>query len=50
MMPLMAILGPNTGYEIVAWLCWIPNLLVARGIVQGWFRSRKQPSIFPAIR
>ena len=26
-----------TGYQIVAYLCWIPNLIVAEGIIQGWF-------------
>jgi Predicted membrane protein (DUF2306) len=40
MMPLIMAFGETTGYEIVAWVCWIPNLIVAEGIVRGWFRRR----------
>jgi hypothetical protein len=40
MMPLMMAFGETTGYEIVAWVCWIPNLIVAEGIIRGWFRRR----------
>ena len=29
--------GEVTGYQIVAYLCWIPNLVVAEGIIRGWF-------------
>ena len=42
--------GETTGYEIVAWSCWIPNLLVVEGVLQSWLRLpktraaiRKQP-------
>ena len=38
MMPLSMAFGEITGYEIVAWVCWIPNLIVAEGILRGWFR------------
>ncbi len=48
MLPLTMIFSQTTGYEIVAWLCWIPNLLVARGIVNGRFRSRKLHATTPA--
>ncbi len=39
-LPLMLISGVPfaTGYRIVAWLCWVPNLLVAEGI--GRWRRR----------
>lgn len=37
---LMMFFGEETGYQIVAWLCWIPNLLVAEGFIRGWFRRR----------
>jgi hypothetical protein len=41
-LPVLTILfGDTTGYEIVAWLCWIPNLLVAEAIIQLRFRRRK---------
>jgi hypothetical protein len=36
----MMAFGETTGYEIVAWVCWVPNLIVAEGILRGWFRSR----------
>jgi hypothetical protein len=38
MMPLIMAFGETTGYEIVAWVCWVPNLIIAEGIVRGWFR------------
>ena len=31
------VFGETTGYEIVAWSCWIPNLLIAQVILQGLF-------------
>lgn len=36
-LPLMLFSGVSfpTGYRIVAWLCWIPNLLVAEWIVRA---------------
>ena len=47
-MPLLTILfGDETGYQIVAWSCWMPNLIVAEGMIRGWFgRSKRklQPS------
>jgi hypothetical protein len=38
MFPLSMVLGEVTGYEVTAWVCWIPNLVIAEGIVRGWFR------------
>ena len=40
MMPLIMTFGETTGYEIVAWICWVPNLIVAEGILRGWFHRR----------
>jgi hypothetical protein len=43
-LPLLTmVFGPITGYEIVAWLCWIPNLIVAEAIVQTRLRRRRLP-------
>ena len=42
---LGASLGFLDGYRIVAWLCWIPNLLVAEAIV----RSRTNDAVLPAL-
>lgn len=39
--PLMMAFGEITGYEIVAWLCWVPNLIVAEAIIRGWLRARR---------
>ena len=34
-MPLLAMgFGEEMGYRIVAWSCWIPNLLVAEWLVR----------------
>ena len=43
---LMMFFGEETGYQIVAWLCWIPNWLVAEGVIRGWFRRSKQ-TLYP---
>jgi hypothetical protein len=40
MTPLIMAFGETTGYELVAWVAWIPNLIVAEGIIRGWFRRR----------
>jgi len=49
MMPLIMAFGETTGYEIVAWVCWIPNLIVAEGIVRGWFRRQAAHPIAQAV-
>ena len=41
MMPLIMLFGETTGYEIVAWTCWLPNLLVAQAIIAGLFRRHR---------
>lgn len=39
-LPILAMtLGMETGYPYVAWLCWVPNLLVA----EWWLRRRPAP-------
>ncbi|NMB89284.1 MAG: DUF2306 domain-containing protein [Chloroflexi bacterium] len=38
MAPWMALWGPTQSYEVVAWSCWVPNLIIAEGILRGWFR------------
>ena len=48
MMPLIMAFGESTGYEIVAWVCWVPNLIVAEGIVHGWFRRQTARSTIQA--
>lgn len=42
--PFLAMLfGGETGYQLVAWLCWLPNLLVAEAII------RRQPRLISAL-
>lgn len=42
--------GSEAGYQMVAWLCWIPNLIVAEGIIRGWFsRSNTAHPIETAV-
>lgn len=42
---LFATLGTETGYTLVAWLCWVPNLLLAE-----WFlrRPKRRPAALAA--
>ena len=37
---LAELFGFDTGYQMVAWLCWIPNLLVAEAIIRRTFKRR----------
>ena len=42
--------GSEAGYQMVAWLCWIPNLIVAEAIIRGWFsRSKTTQTIETAV-
>ena len=42
--------GSEAGYQMVAWLCWIPNLIVAEAIIRGWFsRSKTTHTIETAV-
>jgi uncharacterized membrane protein len=43
MMPLAMLFGEIVGYEITAWVSWIPNLIVAEALIQGWFRRPGAP-------
>lgn len=40
---LEAWLGEQDGYALVAWACWVPNLLVAEWLIRGSFRQRREP-------
>jgi hypothetical protein len=45
-MPLLGMaFGDVLGYQLVAWVCWIPNLLVAEAIVRGWLRRTRAPIV-----
>jgi hypothetical protein len=37
----------DTAYPIVAWLCWVPNLLVAETIIRRGARPRVQAPARP---
>lgn len=49
-LPLMLVAGVPfaTGYRIVAWLCWVPNLLVAEAMVR-WTARRRVPALAEAM-
>ena len=43
-LPLLASnFGFDTGYRIVSWLCWVPNVLVAETMLWAW--SRRTPAV-----
>lgn len=42
---LSAWLGEPDGYVLVAWLCWVPNLLVAEWIVRTRVRHAPEPPL-----
>jgi hypothetical protein len=42
MMTVTMVFGEISSYEITAWICWIPNLVIAEGLIQGWFHRRNQ--------
>lgn len=38
-LPLLASnFGFDTGYRIVSWLCWVPNVMVAETMLRAWSR------------
>ena len=37
---LMMAFGEVTGYEVTAWVCWVPNLLIVESHIQGWFKRK----------
>ncbi|GAB4428835.1 MAG: hypothetical protein OHK0039_47410 [Bacteroidia bacterium] len=44
---LTALLGDFLpAYRIVAWLCWVPNLLVALAVI--WWQRRRQAHLAPS--
>lgn len=42
--PLQVVLGEHRGYAVVAWACWVPNLLVAEWLVRTRPRPRREPT------
>ena len=42
---LEGVLGEHDGYAAVAWLCWIPNLLVAEWLIRGHLRNRRESNL-----
>lgn len=45
-LPMLAVtVGMETGYPIVAWLCWVPNMIWAE-----WYlgRAKRRPTALPA--
>jgi len=34
-LPLALVFGEEVGYMIVAWLCWVPNLLLVEWMIRG---------------
>jgi uncharacterized membrane protein len=45
---LEGLLGEQDGYALVAWLCWVPNLIVAEAIVRSWLRRSPERSFATA--
>ena len=45
---LEAAFGEHDGYAIVAWACWIPNLLIAEWLIRARLRRRPEaPRVVP---
>lgn len=42
---LESLFGADTGYVMVAWLCWVPNLLVAEWLVRTRVRGAPEPAL-----
>jgi hypothetical protein len=40
---LAMLFGFEMGYQMIAWLCWIPNLLVAEAIIRRSFSRSLRP-------
>jgi uncharacterized membrane protein len=43
--PLELLFGEQYGYALTAWLCWVPNLLVAEWMIRGPLRERPEPPL-----
>jgi uncharacterized membrane protein len=41
--PLEAAFGEYDGYAIVAWACWVPNLIFAEWLIRSRLRRRPEP-------
>jgi uncharacterized membrane protein len=45
-LPLLAAwFGEPAGYVVVAWLCWVPNLVVAEWLVRSRVRRTSEPAL-----
>jgi len=40
--------GPQNGYALVAWICWLPNALIAEWLIRRRLRATPEPA-FPSI-
>lgn len=40
--PMEAIFGEHTGYALTAWVCWIPNLIIAEFIIRTNLRRHPE--------
>jgi uncharacterized membrane protein len=45
---LEATLGEQDGYALVAWLCWLPNLVVAEWLIRSRLRRTPERGLAPA--
>jgi hypothetical protein len=45
---LEAAFGDRDGYAIVAWACWVPNILVAEWLIRSRLRHRPEPRLAAA--
>jgi hypothetical protein len=46
--PREAVFGEETGYGIVAWACWVPNILSVGWLIRTRLRSHPEAPIVPA--
>ena len=46
--PLEGAFGEHDGYAIVAWACWVPNLVFAEWFIRS--RLRRHPEAPKAVR
>jgi hypothetical protein len=45
---LEAVFGEYNGYAIVAWACWVPNLLFAEWLIRSKLRRHREARKMPA--
>jgi hypothetical protein len=51
-MPVSAAMGIDflMAYRAIAWLCWIPNLLVAEWMIRSTGSARSRPAVLPRLK